>query len=91
MKPFDWDEEKNKRLKVERGISFDEVVFHIAIGNVVDIVLNKNQKKYPGQRVFEVNAEGYIHLVPFDETESTIMLRTIIPSRKATKAYLGDK
>jgi uncharacterized DUF497 family protein len=91
MKLFDWDEEKNQRLKAERGISFDEIVLHIVIGNLVDIVLNKNQKRYPGQRIFAINIEGYIYLVPFDETESTIMLRTIIPSRQATRTYLGGK
>jgi hypothetical protein len=91
MKLFDWDEEKNRWLKAERKISFDEIVFYIAIGNIVDIIPNKNQRKYPGQHVFVVNIEGYIHLVPFDETESKVFLRTIIPSRKATKAYLGGK
>ncbi|MCX6353753.1 MAG: toxin [Candidatus Aureabacteria bacterium] len=91
MKLFEWDETKNTWLKAERKISFDEIVFYIAIGNLVDIVPKKNQKKYPGQRIFVVNIEGYIYLVPFDETESVVQLKTIIPSRKATKAYLGGK
>jgi len=91
MKIFDWDDEKNMWLKEERGISFEEVVFCITTGNLVDIVPNKNQEKYPRQNIFVVNVDGYIHLVPFDETDDCVLLRTIIPSRKATKTYLrGD-
>ncbi len=91
-KSFLWEEAKNSRLIEERGISFDEIVFYIMNGYLLDIIPNHNQEKYPGQRVFVVNVEGYIHLVPFDESEKEIFLRTIIPCRKATKKYLrGDK
>jgi uncharacterized DUF497 family protein len=88
MKVFDWDADKGAWLKAERGISFEEIVFWITAGSLLDIVPNKNQEKYPGQHIFVVNVDGYIHLVPFDETADCVMLRTIIPSRKATKTYL---
>jgi len=91
-KPFLWEDAKNSWLIGERGISFDEIVFYIMNGCLMDVIPNNNQEKYPRQRVFVVNVEGYIHLVPFDETEKEIFLRTIIPCRKATKKYLrGDK
>ena len=90
MKLFDWDDAKNTWLKEVRGISFDEIVFLILTDNLIDIVENKNQKKYPGQQIMVVNVDGYIHLVPFDETTDTVFLRTIIPSRKATRKYLGE-
>jgi len=91
-KSFSWDDAKNSWLIGERGISFDEIVFYIMNGCLMDVIPNHNQKKYPGQRVFVVNVEGYIYLVPFDETEKDIFLRTIIPCRKATKKYLrGEK
>jgi hypothetical protein len=35
-----------------------------------------------------VQVDNYIYLVPFIETESDIFLKTIIPSRKATRKYL---
>ncbi|MCD6134494.1 MAG: BrnT family toxin [Candidatus Omnitrophica bacterium] len=88
MKLFDWDEEKNKRLKRDRGISFEEVVFYIANGFVLDIVLHPNQNKYPNQKMFIVNIDNYAYLVPFIENNEIIYLKTIIPSRKATKKYL---
>jgi hypothetical protein len=88
MKRLDWAEAKSRWLKAERGISFEEVVFYITTGNLVDIVPNKNQQKYPGQCIFVVDVNGYVHLVPFDETDDCVMLRTIIPSRKAMKTYL---
>lgn len=89
-KPFVWDDSKNALLMAERGISFDEVVYFILNGGLVDVVPNNNQGKYPGQRIFVVNCEGYIHLVPFDESEKHIQLMTVIPSRKATKKYLRE-
>jgi uncharacterized DUF497 family protein len=87
-KPFVWDNTKNARLITERGISFDEIVYYVMNDHLVDVIPNNNQDKYPGQRIFVVNCEGYIHLVPFDESENEIQLKTIIPSRKATKQYL---
>lgn len=88
MKYFAWDNEKNQRLKGERGISFEEVVFHIEKGDLLEIVEHPNPERYQGQRIFVVNIEGYAYLVPFVETEYEVFLKTIIPSRKATKKYL---
>jgi uncharacterized DUF497 family protein len=91
MKYFSWDSEKNELLKRERGISFEEVVFHIDQGDLLDIVEHPNQDRYRGQRIFVVNIDQYAHLVPFVETEAAVTLKTIIPSRKATKRYLRRK
>ncbi len=88
MKLFEWDGDKNKELKNERGISFEEVVFYIANDYILDIVPHPSPKKYPGQRMFIVNVDNYAYLVPFIEKEETIFLKTVIPSRKATRKYL---
>lgn len=88
MKFFSWDTRKNDRLRAERGISFEEVVFHIERGDVLDILEHPNQQRYAGQRVFVINVEGYAYLVPFVEGEGDVILKTVIPSRKATKKYL---
>ena len=88
MKYFFWDNEKNQSLKSERNISFEEVVFHIEKKHLLDIVQHSNQEKYKGQKIFIVNIDNYAYLVPFVEREQEIFLKTIIPSRKATKKYL---
>ena len=88
MKLFEWDDEKNEKLKKDRGISFEEIVFYIANGFMLDIVPHPQQNKYPNQKMFIINIDNYAHLVPFVETEETVFLKTIIPSRKAKKKYL---
>jgi uncharacterized DUF497 family protein len=89
---FVWDHEKNEKLKRERGVSFEQVVFHIAQGDLLDILKHPNQARYPGQQVFVVKISGYAFLAPFIEDEDRIILKTIIPSRKATARYLaGDR
>ena len=91
MKYFDWDNEKDKRLKSARNISFEEVVFFIEKGGLLDRVKHPNQKKYAGQEMFVVLMNDYVYLVPFIESEEEIFLKTIIPSRKATRDYLGKE
>ena len=92
MKHFSWNNQKNRQLKTERGVSFEEVVFCIERGQLLDIVEHPNQERYRGQRIFAVNIREYAYLVPFVETEREIFLKTVIPSRKATKNYLkGDR
>jgi uncharacterized DUF497 family protein len=91
VKYFVWDNEKNEKLIEERGISFEEIVFHIERGDILDILEHPNPEKYAGQRILVINVEGYIYLVPFLETEDEVVLKTIIPSRKATRRYLGGE
>ena len=89
MKTYAWNEEKNQQLKTERGISFDEVLVHIAAGDVLDVIEHTHPEKYKGQHIFIVKMRDYAWLVPFVESENEMFLKTIIPSRKATKKYLG--
>lgn len=88
MKYFTWDNEKNKKLLAERHISFEEIVYHIEIGDLLDILEHHNKEKYKNQQIFVVRIEDYVYLVPFVEGEDDIFLKTIIPSRKATQRYL---
>ena len=90
MKHFNWDPAKNDRLKRERNISFEEVIFHIENGDEVDVFEHPNQERYPGQKVTVVAVDGYAYLVPFVESEAEVFLKTIIPSRAAAKRYLGE-
>ena len=88
MKYFTWDDAKNEKLKADRGIGFEEIVFLIGQGNVLDILEHPNQQRSGGQRIFVVQRDDYVYLVPFVEDDRLIALKTIIPSRKATKRYL---
>ena len=91
MKYFDWDDAKNAKLRAERVIGFEDIVFHIERGDLLDTVDHPNPSRYAGQRMFIVRREDYVYLVPFVEDEHTMFLKTIIPSRKATKQYLGEE
>jgi len=75
-------------MKEERQISFEDVVFYIEQGFLLDVLEHPNQEKYKGQKIFVVEIDEYAYLIPFVEDENEIFLKTIIPSRKATKKYL---
>jgi uncharacterized DUF497 family protein len=90
MKPFRWRPEKNEMLGVERGISFESIVVAIESGGLLDIVAHPNQAKYPRQRVLVVCCDNYVYLVPFVEEKDHFFLKTVIPSRKATRDYLSQ-
>ena len=75
----------------ERGITFEDIVFHVAHGGLLNTIEHPNQRRYAGQRIFIVKVEEYVCLVPFVEDDEVILLKTIMPSRKMTKLYLrGD-
>lgn len=88
MKYFSWNEEKDELLKSERQVSFEDIVFYIEKGFLLDVLEQPNQEKYKGQKIFAVQVDDYVYLVPFIENDHEIFLKTIIPSRKATKKYL---
>jgi len=91
MKYFDWNQDKNEKLKKERNISFEIVVSQIELGNLLDIMEHPNKEKYINQSIYIIEYEDYAYLVPFVEDDEKIFLKTIIPSRKATKKYLKRK
>lgn len=88
MKPFRWDPVKNEHLKSGRGISFEEIVLAVEEGGLKDILVHPNQRRYPGQLVLVVVYRQYVFLVPSVEEEEHYFLKTVIPSRKATRDYL---
>lgn len=91
MKYFDWDEGKNKTLIENRSISFEEIKVAVESGYLLDSYDHPNQKRYPGQKIMVVEIENYAYLVPYVRDEEKVFLKTIIPSRKATKKYLRRK
>lgn len=91
MKIFNWNSDKNQELIVARDVSFEEVIFHIEHDGLVDDIVHPNMKDYPNQRIFIVRIRDYVYLVPYVENDDEIFLKTIIPSRKFTKLYLGEQ
>lgn len=84
---YEWNPGKNEKLKRERSISFEKIVFHLSQGDVWKIADHPDPKKYPGQRIYFVIVEEYVYLVPHVVEDEYVFLKTIIPSRKATKDY----
>ena len=91
MKIYNWDSDKNQELNLNRGISFEKAVFYIEHGGLLDDIVHPNVSDYPNQRIFILKIEDYVYLVPYVESEYEIFLKTIIPSRKFTRIYTGDK
>ena len=87
---YEWNSEKNEWLKKHRNISFEQIIFHLGAGDIWAIADHPNQAKYPGQRIYFVIVDDYIYMVPHIIDKDHIFLKTIIPSRKATKDYLKD-
>lgn len=88
MKPFRWNHAKNEALKIERGISFEEIVLAIEADDLLDILRHPNPAKYQNQSVLVVALDGYVYLAPYVEEPDYFFLKTVIPSRKATRDYL---
>ena len=91
MKLYNWDRGKNQILISNRGISFEDILFAIDNNKLIDDVPHPNRKKYPNQRIMILDIKNYVYAIPYVENEKEIFLKTIIPSRKATKEYLGEK
>ena len=85
---FEWDEDKNKQLKFNRAVCFEDVFIAISEERLLDILPHHNPVKYPNQKLFIVQIRSYVYYVPFLEDQETIFLKNIIPSRKYQKKYL---
>lgn len=59
------------------------------MGDILETLDHRNQHGYHGQLIHVVAIEENVYLVPFIETEEEVFLKTIIPSRKAARSYLG--
>lgn len=88
MKPFRWNHEKNEVLKTGRSISFEEIVLAVEADGLLDQLRHPNSGKYPNQSVLVVALDAYVYLVPYVEESDYFFLKTVIPSRKATRDYL---
>ena len=88
MKTYRWSETKNRLLRGERGIGFEDIVVAIEAGHLLDVLKHRNPARYARQSVLVVELSRYVYLVPYVEDTNSYFLKTIIPSRKATRDYL---
>lgn len=86
-----YDEQKNLKLKKDRGVCFDDVIVAIKNEKILDIIPHHNKKEYPNQMILIIEINDYVYLVPYLEEEDLLILKTVFPSRKFTKLYLGEK
>ena len=91
MKRLEWNEEKNAFLKIQRGVSFEDVQVAIAEDRLLGVIEHPNKGLYPNQQLLIVNIDDYAYLIPFVEDKEKYFLKTIYPSRKLTKKYIINK
>ena len=82
---YAFDPEKNTWLIRERGISFEQIIALIEDGKLVHVLEHPDKVRYPSQLLYEVDVDGYVYVVPVVKTGKTLFLKTIYPSRKATR------
>lgn len=88
MPEYTWDDDKNEWLRLNRGLTFEDVVYHVNHGDLLDDILHPNQERHPDQRLYIVRVGAYAYEVPFYRDGDVESLRTIYPSRIFTRAYL---
>ncbi len=89
MLNFDWDIAKDQKIRAERGVGFEAAVMAVNEGKILDDFSHPNVKRYPAQRIFVIAINAYAYLVPYVQDGDNVFLKTIIPSRKATRQYLN--
>jgi len=47
IKPMYWNADKNRKLIEERGISFEEIIFSLQNGGLIDDIEHPNTENYP--------------------------------------------
>ena len=87
---FDWNNDKDTKLKQERDISFERVVIAIEEDHLLDVLEHPNKEKYPNQYLLIVEIESYVYVVPCIVEKDVYFLKTIFPSRKYTSKYFPE-
>ena len=84
---YAFDSQRNAWLKTEHGISFEQIIFLIESSKPIQVLEHPNAERYPNQLLYEVDVDGYVHVVPVVREGRILFLKTIYPSRKATRRY----
>lgn len=85
---FEYSPEKNAYLKSTRNISFEEIIEVLDTIWPIHDEIHTDDDRYPNQRIFYVHVRDYIYRVPYVPNGEKAFLKTIYPSRLATKRFL---
>lgn len=88
---YDFSQEKNVKLMAERGVGFEDVIAVLDARGPITVIDHPNKKKYPHQKIYVIEMDNYIYLIPYERNEDKIVLKTIFPSRKMTRLYGNRK
>ena len=91
MTNYDWNKDKNEQLRQKRGVSFEDIIDAIENNQVLGLIGTANLEKYPNQSIMVVEIRGYVYCVLFVKDDSVTFLKTIFPSRKMKKQFLGGQ
>lgn len=86
---YAFDPAKNAWLMRERRVSFEQIIALIEDGALLQVLEHPDQDRYPDQLLYEVDVGGYVYIVPVVRTGRTLFLKTIYPSRRATRRLKG--
>ncbi|ORE90828.1 toxin [Aurantimonas sp. 22II-16-19i] len=86
-----WNSEKNDALKARYGFGFERVLAALQEGRLLLNRRHPNEERYPHQRQIIVEIDHYAWVVPYVETEGGLFLKTMFPSRRATREFLGGR
>lgn len=84
---YTYDATKNVKLLEERGIGFEDIIAILSAKGALAIIDHPNKAKYPNQKIYIIEVNGYAYLVPFERHGNQAILKTIFPSRKITRLY----
>lgn len=87
---YDWEPDKNERLKNEREIGFENILEAVHAGKTFAVIPNP-KTHFSHQKILIVEIDDYAYTVPYVQEDEKIFLKTIMPSRKATQKYIINK
>ena len=87
---FIYDEEKNKILFQQRGITFEQAIEIIANEGILLDFKHPQIKKYPNQRIMVIAIDDYPYCIPYIMSDKEIVLKTIYPDRRLNPNFALD-
>ena len=88
---FLFDEEKDLLLRERRGVCFHDVIRIVEQDVILWYSPHRDLHRYPNQRLFVVEIDGYAYCVPYVIDGETWVLKTVYPNRKFNYLVKGDK
>ncbi len=79
---FSFNKEKNEKLILERGVSFQNIIEAISEGKILLNIKHPNSEAYPNQWMFIIEYRNYTFSVPYVKNGNELFLKTIFPNRK---------